>query len=133
MRGEMEGEAFEFAVAELCSQDPGIRAVQTQAWSYYSDFEPVERSVARAVRPEVARSILFLQSDTDYQWPPYPSGDFPIYNWLCNVLTFGWWERRKAERLRLWQQHGDHSVWPFHSYAEYDAACARPRFLAGSG
>lgn len=133
MRGEMEGEEFEFAVDGLCSQDPGIRAVQTQAWCYYSDFEPVERSVARAVRPEVARLILFLQGDTEYRWPPYPSGDFPIYNWLFNVFTLGWWERRKAERVRHWQQQGDHSVWPFHSRAEYDAACARPRFLVGSG
>lgn len=132
MRGDMEGEEFELAVDELRSTDPGIRAIQTQAWSCYSDYSPVERSVARAVRPDIARSIVFLQSDAEYLWPPYPSGDFPIYNWLFNIFTLGWWERRKAERLREWEQHGDSEVWPFHSRADFDAACARPRFLVGS-
>ncbi|MBK8096749.1 MAG: hypothetical protein IPK26_06560 [Planctomycetes bacterium] len=132
MRGEMEGEEFEFAVDQLGSADPGIRAIKTQAWACYSDYSPVERSVARAVRPEIARSILFLRSDAEYLWPPYPSGDFPIYNWLFNILTLGCWERRKANRLREWQDHGDFAVWPFHSRSEFDAACVRPRFLVGS-
>jgi hypothetical protein len=132
MRGEMGGEEFEFAVDQLGSADSGIRAIKSQAWACYSDYSPVERSVARAVRTEIARSILFLQGDAEYRWPPYPSGDFPIYNWLFNILTLGWWERRKANRLEEWQRHGDSAVWPFHSRAEYDAACARPQFLVGS-
>ena len=132
MRGEMEGEEYEFAVDELGSSDPGIRAINTQAWACYSDYSPVERSVARAVRPEIARSILFLQSDAEYLWPPYPCGDYPTYNWLFNLCTLGWWEHRKADRLREWQKLGDWSVWPFHSRADHDTACARPRFLVGS-
>lgn len=132
MIGQVTGDAFECAVDELGSSDPGIRAVRMQAWACYSEGEPVERDVARAVRMDIARSILFLQSDAEYLWPPYPSGDLPIYNWLFNIWTLGWWERRKADRLREWEQHGDFAVWPFHSRSDYDAACARPRFLVGS-
>jgi hypothetical protein len=132
MEGTLKGEEFELAVDRLGSSDPAIRAIKTQAWTYYSDWSPVERSVARDARPEIARSILFLQSDAEYPWPPYPSGDHPIYNWLVNVCTLGRWEQRKADRLREWQQHGDHSVWPFHSQGDYHAACAHPRFLVGS-
>lgn len=132
MIGQLTGDEFECAVDELGGSDPGIRAVRTQAWACYSEGEPVEREVARAVRQDIARSILFLQSDAEYLWPPYPSGDFPIYNWLFNICTLGWWEQRKANRLREWEQHGDFAVWPFHSRSDYDAACARPRFLVGS-
>lgn len=132
MLGQLTGDEFECAVDELGGSDPGIRAVRTQAWACYSEGEPVERDFARAVRQDIARSILFLQSDAEYLWPPYPSGDFPIYNWLFNICTLGWWEQRKANRLREWEQHGDFAVWPFHSRSDYDAACARPRFLVGS-
>ena len=132
MRGELNGEEFELVVDELGSPDPGIRAIKTQAWACYSDYSPVDRTTARAVRPDIARSILFLQSDAEYLWPPYPSGDFPTYNWLFNIFTLGRWARRKADRLRQWQEHGDFTVWPFHSRPEFDAACARPRFLVGS-
>ena len=48
-----------------------------------------------------------------------------------NVLTLGWWERRKAAAFRAFAQTGDFAVWPFRSRAEYDAAIRRPRFLAG--
>lgn len=132
MIGQVTGDEFECAVDELGSSDPGIRAVRTQAWACYTEGEPVERDFARAVRLDIARSILFLQSDAEYLWPPYPGGDFPIYNWLFNICTLGWWERRKADRLREWEQHGDFAVWPFHSRSDYEAACARPRFLVGS-
>lgn len=132
MRGEMEGEEFELAVDQLGSSDSGIRAIKSHTWACYSDYSPVERAVARAVRPDIARSILFLHSDEEYRWPQYPGGDLPIYSWLFNILTLGWWERRKEHRLEEWLRHGDSAVWPFHSREEYEAACARPQFLCGS-
>ena len=74
MIGQLTGDEFECAVDELGSSDPGIRAVRTQAWACYSEGEPVDRDFARAVRQDIARSILFLQSDAEYLWPPYVDG-----------------------------------------------------------
>ncbi|MFN8826834.1 MAG: hypothetical protein ACK501_17845 [Planctomycetota bacterium] len=132
MAGQLSGDEFEAAMDECTTSDPAIRAIYTQGWACYSEGDRVDRGFARAVRPELARSVLFLQSSAEYQWPGHPSGDFPIYNWLFNIFTLGWWERRKAERVREWEQHGDASVWPFHSRADFEAACASPRFLVGS-
>ena len=129
---ELSGDEFETAMGDLSSEDPAIRAMFTQGWSLYTEGCHVDRQTARAVRPDLARSVLFLHGDAEYRWPPYPSGDFPIYNWLFNILTLGWWEHRKALRLRAWEQHGDVSVWPFHSRAEFEVACSSPRFLVGS-
>lgn len=74
----------------------------------------------------------FLQTDLDYRWPPGPLDQFGTYNVVMNALTLGRWERRKEQRLRAWQTHGDVSVWPFFSRDEYDQARRQPSFLAGS-
>lgn len=129
--GHVTGDEFETAMDEIKTTDPAIRAIYTLGWSCYSEGDCVNRGFLRARRSDLARSVLFLQSSAEYRWPRYPSGDFPIYNWLLNALTLGWWERRKAERAREWEQHGDPSVWPFHSRADFDAARASPRFLRG--
>jgi len=92
----------------------------------------VDRALARAVRSDVARWILFLQTDLEYHWPAGPLDQFGCYNWPMNLLTLGWWERRKEGQLRAWERHGDSSVWPFLTREEFAGACRAPTFLVGS-
>lgn len=130
----MSNDAFELGLPRWSSGDGVIEPIESRAWTFYSDMHEhrLDRELARALREDVARWVLFLQGDLEYRWPVGPWDNYPIYNWPFNLLTLGWWERRKARRLREWQSHGDVEVWPFSTRAELAAACAAPRFLVGS-
>lgn len=125
---------FEEAVSRCCSVDRVIAPIESRAWTFYSDMHAhtIDRDLARAVREDVARWILFLQHDLEYRWPPGPWDSFPIDFWPLNVLTLGWWSRSETRRVREWESHGDADVWPFLTKSEMVAACARPKFLVGS-
>ena len=114
--------------------DPALQAVEERAWALYSDLRTHRLTGGDALTPagmrEVSRWVLFLQSDVEYAWPTSYSF-IQIYNWPLNLLTLGWWERRKAEKFRAFAQTGDFEVWPFGTRAEYDAVVCHPRFLAG--
>ena len=116
------------------SEDRIVESIESRAWTFYSDMYPhkLNRKLTKIIRPDVARWILFLQSDLEYRWPLGPLDDFPIYNSLLNILTFGWWERRKELQLKAWEQYGDISVWPFIEKEELNEACKQPYFLTGS-
>ena len=53
--------------------DPALRAVDQRAWALYDDFRTHRltgrHALAPAGRREVARWVLFLQSDVEYTWP----------------------------------------------------------------
>jgi hypothetical protein len=54
-----------------------------------------------------------------------------VYNWPLNLLTFGWWERRKQRRFIEWSESGAYKVWPFFSVLEYRRTLASPLCLTG--
>lgn len=116
------------------SEDGIVEPIESRVWTFYSDMYPhkLSRKLTKVVRSDVARWILFLQSDLEYRWPRGPLDDFPIYNSYLNILTFGWWERRKELQMKAWEQHGDVTVWPFFEKEEFYKARKRPCFLAGS-
>ena len=125
---------FESLVLDESINDRVVGPIISRAWTFYSDLrsQKLDPRLSQAMRSDVARWILFLQTDLKYGWPPGPLDRFPIVNWPLNLLTLGWWERRKVRLLHEWEQHGDVSIWPFLQRAELEAACATPRFLAGS-
>jgi hypothetical protein len=113
------------------SADPAIRAVYEYAWNLYDDFSTHRAEGRHALSPEarrvVARWILFLHSDCGYRWPVFSF--MQIYNWPLNILTLGWWERRKYRRFEAFQRAGHFKVWPFVRTAEYKEALVKPRFF----
>ena len=89
-----------------------------------------DRALTADGRREVARWVLFLYSDIEYTWPTSYSF-IQVHSDLMNLLTLGWWERRKDREFAAFAQTGDFNVWPFHSAAEYESTTREPRFFVG--
>ena len=109
------------------SADEGVRAVLDAGWGLYSDYRDYRLRGEDALPPEgmaaVARCVLFLKTDLEYEWPPlHPS----LITLLLALLTLGITVRRSRRR---WERSGDHHVWPFRRYADYKQALANPPFL----
>jgi hypothetical protein len=101
------------SAALLRSRDLGVQSVRLAAWTLYSDMHEYRlegpRALNRTARRGIARWIVFLRSDVEYQWP-----NLTGWRWLVlafpNMLTFGaigWLVRRWHDR------HGEADAWPF--------------------
>jgi hypothetical protein len=115
-------------------RDRGAVAVKEAACHLYSDtrqhYAAGKDRLPRETRRIVARWIVFLHSRREYLWPEYSF--IQIVNWPVNLLTFGWWERRKEARWKEFQEAGDFEAWPFIRAAELGRAVRRPRFFTGA-
>jgi hypothetical protein len=113
------------------SNDCAIREIWWNAlWGLYDDFHKhrlVGRYyIPRNSRADLARCVLFLKTDLEYEWTPYPP-EPRILTGLLSVLTLGVANRIMA---RSWRRQGDSNVWPFLRDVDYRAALERPPYLA---
>lgn len=105
-------------------------------------------SVESASRHDVARWILFLQSEAEYLWPGMDGMINPFYiigavasAWICGYgfhAPIVGWALAIAEILvgvrqtdRRHKPGGDITVWPFHRQQDFEEAKQYPRLLAG--
>ena len=102
-------------------------------------------------RREVARWILFLQSDMEYSWPKtlwdgsvflvtaflvvllfalFPETPIILRGSIAALLVTAWlkYECWQGER---WKKSGDFEVWPFLYQADFEEARRHPRLLNG--
>ena len=109
--------------------DPAIAAISEQAWFLYHDLDEYKLKGAASLsgqdRREVARWIVFLHSDLEYEWPRESFLDSSI---LLNIITLGF---NRLRRLRRLKQLGDWEVWPFIRRADSELARRTPRLLSG--
>jgi hypothetical protein len=112
--------SLDFAVSEI--HDLG-------AWSLYSDLwqhRLVGRQRApKEARREVARWLLFLKSDCEYEWPVWPAWLellFLAAN-LASLGIFGWFWRR-------WYRPGPVEIWPFFQPSDLEKAVGSARSLS---
>ncbi|PDT87154.1 hypothetical protein CO669_26775 [Bradyrhizobium sp. Y36] len=114
-------------------RDRGAVAVRQMAWSLYDDtrhhYATGRHAINCSGKRIVARWIVFLHSDREYLWPDYSF--IQIINWPLNLLTLGWWERRKNIRRREFRRAGDFAAWPFIAMTDLDAEAQEPRYLSG--
>ncbi|WP_373034219.1 hypothetical protein [Sulfurovum sp.] len=107
-------------------RDNGAVAVKSAAWYLYDDLHEHKATdrfyIGKKERKEIARWILFLQSDQEYIWP-----ETSMLDSLLIILTFGLYKRVV---LRRWSQVGDASVWPFGSQEELKKSASNPKLLA---
>lgn len=112
-------------------KDQGAAAAKMEAWFLYSDlcqhYAIGKHSLSKEQKRLVAQWIVFLHGNSEYLWPErrWSLAFLPI-----NLLTFGWWGRRK---FREFKKAGDIEAWPFLQATDRDRAASQPRFLAGIG
>jgi hypothetical protein len=114
------------------SADAAVAQIRQQAWFLYGDLREY-RFVGRdrlsnEHRREVARWIVFLQSDLEYEWPRMSTVTSALL-FIANLCTLGWAGRVIAARFR---RHGNLEVWPFIRRSQYDAALRKPKYFRGA-
>jgi len=114
-------------------RDRGAVAVKQAAWGLYSDNQHHFATGQHAINDDgkriIARWVVFLHGEHEYLWPEYSFNQ--IVNWPLNLLTFGWWERRKRRRLNEFEEAGEIDAWPFVGKKDSDEAARRPRYFVG--
>ena len=88
---------------------------------------------------EIARFILFLHSDLEYDWTyvdfTNPFIRFSFKDILINIMTLGkYYEDLKLTReqeFALMKKSGDFDFWPFKTKIEYELQLKRQPFLNG--
>lgn len=113
--GRLSNDGFEdrLSRAVWSSRDPGVRAVRWAAWTLYDDLHEHRlvgpRALGRHGRRPVARWVLFLKSNDEYQWPEL-AGWLRLLLLVPNLVTFNLIGRGLA---RWRDRRGDADVWPF--------------------
>lgn len=129
--GRLNNDELDFIKVDR--SDRGAVAVKQMAWGLYDDrknhYAAGRYAIDRDSRRAVARWIVFLHSDQEYRWPNYSLAQ--IFNWPLNLMTFGWWERRKRRCRDEFKQAGDWAAWPFITTVDLTASASKPRYLAG--
>lgn len=130
--GRITNDEFEDALP-LRSPDPAISEIFLYGvWGCYSDLREHRlvgrQRLPRAARREIARFILFLKSDLEYEWPRQRLWE--RFLWMvAGLLTLG-----LAGRFywRWLGRRGDVGVWPFIREDDLDRAMRHPCYLAGA-
>lgn len=114
----------------LGSSDRAVSAIFWDgAWMLYDDTREYQLAgkyrLPKESKHEVARWILFLKTDLEYEWPRIQCiFRFPWY--LIIILTLGLIVPIARYKLR---QAGDMSVWPFLRGADLEQAKSNPPYL----
>ena len=130
--GQITNDQFEELVSQK-SADPAIREIFANgAWCLYSDTSEYRLAgryrLPDGAKTEVARWVLFLGTDREYEWPS-------TWRWrgllllFLNLISLGFYGSLYRKHLRAL---GDWDVWPFFRRTDYEAAVADPRYLAGA-
>jgi hypothetical protein len=114
-------------------KDRGVRAISEMAWLQLYDDLYNHRAVGKhyiggEARDIVSRWICFLHTDLEYEWPEFCF--IQTYNLPMNILTFGWWEKRKEQKFKEFMSYGDFKYWPFMNKEAYDQTMKQPHLLS---
>ena len=115
------------------SDDAAVRQILDQgAWFLYDDLHEHRLTgnykLSSSNRENVARWILFLEKDLEYEWPVLPImvrlALLPL-----NVVSLGWAGRGMQ---RYASRGGCAEVWPFRRRSDYEAALQQPPYFRGA-
>jgi hypothetical protein len=130
-------------LAKSGNDDPIIKPMLELCWGLYDDTRNHNLVKSDALTKEalkiIARCILFLQSDKEYEWPYLnlnnPLLRFSLKDLILSVLTLGHHYRTKREEHIIsyyeWQKSGDYGVWPFLREKDYQDQLTKQPFLNG--
>lgn len=130
--GRMTNEAFEDQIP--FSKDLAIFEIWwLAAWPLYDDFDEhtltEEHSASNEERREIAKCVLFLKTDREYQWPRHSTLKQLLMD-LKFLVSFGRAGIYSSKEL-LDATAGDLEAWPFIGLKDLEAARSQPPYLAG--
>jgi hypothetical protein len=131
--GQITNDEFEDRLLLLGFADPAVWEVfSSSAWCLYSDLREYRLSgkyrLPKAARRDVARWILFLKTDLEYEWPRL--GRFrSLVLLLTNVFSLG---LVGITYRKYFRRFGDLDVWPFLRRSDYDLALKQPPYFTGA-
>lgn len=132
-----------YRAKEARFDDPIIRPMLELSWCLYSDLDQYKLIGGHKLTDEqlkdIARYILFLHSDFEYEWPyidpTNPLLRFSFKELLLTVLTLGKYYRDKSKEreqdLKGIQLLGDFDVWPFFTKQDFEQQLKVQPFLNG--
>ncbi|MEO8236021.1 MAG: hypothetical protein ABI549_11450 [Flavobacterium sp.] len=119
-----------------------IRPILELSWSLYSDLEDQKlkskNKLSNEQLKEIAKYILFLNSDIEYQWPYFdtinPIIRFSFSEHISNFLSFGKYYKtkmnEKEKKFTEMQKIGDFHYWPFINKEQYGEQLKNHPFLS---
>lgn len=128
---------------ESKTDDSVIRPILEFSWCLYDDTFNHKlkgaHKLSDAQTKEIARFVLFLHSDLEYDWTyvdiTSPFMRFSFIDILKSVVTFGQYYRdarlKREEEFDLMKKSGDFELWPFKTHEEYNRQLSKQPFLAG--
>lgn len=128
---------------EAKSDDPIIRPMLELCWCLYSDLENHTLSgkyqLSDKELKDIARFILFLNSDVEYEWPYFDRINllirFSFKDLLFTALTLGQHYgvklNERKEQYEEFKNTGDHHLWPFINKEQYERQLRKQPFLWG--
>jgi len=130
--GQITNDKFEDSL-DLRSEDAAIwRIYKDGAWSLYSDLKEYKLvgrdKLPKEVKRDVARVVLFLKSDREFEWRE-PAWYIKTLMAVLGILTIGFiprWFYRHA-----WAKQGDINVWPYLRPEDFAADLEKQPYLSG--
>ena len=128
---------------DIINEDQIIKPMLELSWCLYSDLEEHKlkgrHELSKEHLKDIARCILFLLSDLEYEWP-YIDIKNPLFGLsfkelILSILTLGQYFRNKKKDIEKEYEQikllGDFDVWPFFSLKDYEAQLLLQPFLNG--
>ena len=106
--------------------DPALHAIHVQLWFYYSDVRQHKLVGKYTLSPEARalyeRSVLFLRSDLEFQWP---LPQLKLCYALLRLLGLGRALERHEEKKTAVREK---QFWPFLKQDDYETCLAKYRY-----
>jgi hypothetical protein len=142
--GWLPEQYYRSKLAQSDDDDPIIKPMLELCWGLYDDTRQHKLTKGDELTTEakkiIARCILFLRSEREYEWPYFDTNNpllkFSLSDLILSILTLGHHYRNKRERHIIsyyeWQKLGDYEFWPFIRKSDYRLQLNNPPFLRGT-
>jgi hypothetical protein len=127
--GQITNDDFEDRMP-LRSKDAGVnRIFWAGAWHLYDDLRSYKLTgkyrLPKEHKREIAKWILFLKSDVEYQYPRV----FRIIDYIYPLLVIFSLGLAIPIIRYIYKRKLDPSIWPFSNRADYEHSLANPPYL----
>ena len=132
-----------YRAKEAKFDDQILQPMLELCWGLYDDTR--EHKLIRSdklsneILKIIARCILFLHSDQEYQWPYFDTNNpllkFSFKEIAISILTIGHYyrdKRKKQEQAYIeFKKLGKFEIWPFLNERDYETQLEKQPFLSG--